>query len=74
MGLRRRRGTLTGEHGVGLEKKEYMPLVFTNADMEAMKLVRDAFAPGNRLNPGKIFPDGSSHQAAAHHAGPGMYI
>jgi glycolate oxidase len=68
-------GTLSGEHGIGLEKKEFMPLVFTEADMAAMRKARDAFAPANRLNPGKIFPDGSSHQpAAAHRAGPGMYI
>ena len=38
-------GTLTGEHGVGLEKKEQMPLVFSPEDMAAMRLVRDAFAP-----------------------------
>jgi glycolate oxidase len=67
-------GTLSGEHGIGLEKKEFMPLVFTEADMTAMCQVRDAFAPANRLNPGKIFPDGLSHQPAAHRAGPGMYI
>ena len=67
-------GTLSGEHGIGLEKKEFMPLVFTEGDMAVMRQVRDAFAPNNRLNPGKIFPDGSSHQPAAHHAGPGMYV
>ena len=67
-------GTLSGEHGIGLEKKEFMPLVFTDGDMERMKAVRDAFAPGNRLNPGKIFPDGMPTPAAPHHAGPGMYI
>jgi glycolate oxidase len=67
-------GTLSGEHGIGLEKKEFMPLVFTEADMAAMRQVRDAFAPANRLNPGKIFPNGASHQPAAHRAGPGMYI
>ena len=67
-------GTLTGEHGVGLEKKEQMPLVFSERDMAAMRLVRDAFAPQNRLNPGKIFPDGAQHQLAAHKAAPGMFI
>ena len=65
-------GTLTGEHGVGLEKKAQMPLVFTDEDMAAMRLVRDAFAPANRLNPGKIFPGGPSHKPAAHHRFPGM--
>ena len=49
-------GTLTGEHGVGLEKKEYMPLVFTDADMEAMLKLKRAFAPVGLLNPGKVLP------------------
>ena len=66
-------GTLTGEHGVGLEKKEQMPLVFSPEDMAAMRLVRDAFAPENRINPGKIFPDGHRHAPAAHQPAPGMY-
>jgi glycolate oxidase len=67
-------GTLTGEHGVGLEKKEQMPLVFSTDDMAAMVLVRDAFAPANSLNPGKIFPDGRKHTPHAHPAAPGMTI
>jgi glycolate oxidase len=67
-------GTLTGEHGVGLEKKEQMPLVFSEDDMDAMRQVRDAFAPNNRLNPGKIFPGGPAHQPSAHRAAPGMSI
>ncbi len=67
-------GTLTGEHGVGLEKKALMPLVFSEADLAAMRRVRDAFAPANRLNPGKIFPDGVPYQPSPHHAGPGLSI
>jgi glycolate oxidase len=67
-------GTLTGEHGVGLEKKALMPLVFSEADLAAMRRVRDAFAPANRLNPGKIFPDGVPYQPFPHHAGPGLSI
>ena len=50
-------GSLSGEHGIGLEKKQFMPLVFTAEDLDAMRRVRAAFAPENRLNPGKIFPD-----------------
>ncbi len=50
-------GSLSGEHGIGLEKKQFMPLVFTKEDLDAMRRVRAAFAPANRLNPGKIFPD-----------------
>ena len=67
-------GTLTGEHGVGLEKKEQMPLVFSRDDMAAMLLVREAFAPDNALNPGKIFPDGKQHKPSAHPAAHGMTI
>ena len=65
-------GTLTGEHGVGLEKKEFMPLVFSEQDMAAMRQVRDAFAPENRLNPGKIFPDGEPYHQPTYHPTPGM--
>ena len=67
-------GTLTGEHGVGLEKKEYMPLVFSEPDLEAMRRVRDAFAPANRLNPGKIFPDGVPHHPTSQRPDPGMAV
>ena len=65
-------GTLSGEHGVGLEKKEYMPLVFTGEDMAAMQRVRDSFAPKNRLNPGKIFPDGEPYHPPAYRPSAGM--
>lgn len=51
-------GTLTGEHGVGMEKNELMPLLFSPADLELMRRVRDAFNPDDSLNPGKIFPAG----------------
>ena len=67
-------GALTGEHGVGLEKKELMPLVYTNADMDAMRRVRDAFAPQNRLNPGKVFPDGTDYHPPARRPEPGLSI
>ena len=68
-------GTLSGEHGIGLEKKEFMPLVFTDDDMAAMRQTRDAFAPENRLNPGKIFPDGTPPSIAAQRpVAPGMFI
>ncbi len=67
-------GALTGEHGVGLEKKELMPLVYTDADMDAMRRVRDSFAPQNRLNPGKVFPDGTHYQPPARRPEPGLSI
>ena len=49
-------GTLTGEHGVGMEKNELMSLLFSDADFELMRRVHDAFNPDSSLNPGKIFP------------------
>ena len=72
-------GTLTGEHGVGLEKKAYMPLIFTSEDMETMKRVRNAFSPSVTFNPGKIFPGGPEYDQAIQRkavasAGPGAYI
>ena len=72
-------GTLSGEHGIGLEKKAYMPLVFTNADMEVMARVRQAFAPEGRFNPGKVFPGGpeythSMQRGAILAAGPGAHV
>jgi glycolate oxidase len=49
-------GSLSGEHGVGIEKREDMPLVFSQQDMAAMQKVRTVFNPQNLCNPGKIFP------------------
>ncbi len=49
-------GSLSGEHGIGIEKMHDMPLVFTEADMAAMQKVRAVFNPANLCNPGKIFP------------------
>lgn len=51
-------GALTGEHGVGMEKNELMPLMFSDADMELMRRVRAALNPEGLLNPGKVFPAG----------------
>ncbi len=49
-------GTITGEHGVGMEKDKLMPLLFTEADMDVMKSLREAFNPNGLFNPRKIFP------------------
>ena len=49
-------GVISGEHGIGLEKREYIGLVFSEADLAAMALLRDAFDPERVCNPGKIFP------------------
>jgi len=49
-------GTISGEHGVGLEKIDAMRLVFTEADIRSQVRVKQAFDPKNLANPGKMFP------------------
>ena len=49
-------GTITGEHGVGFDKRELLPLIFSEADMATMLRVRVAFDPSGLCNPGKIIP------------------
>ena len=49
-------GSVTGEHGVGLDKLEYMPLSFTEDSLAAMCQLRDVFDPERRANPGKVVP------------------
>jgi glycolate oxidase len=56
-------GTISGEHGIGLEKREYMSWIFSPDDLAVMKRVRAAFSPGERFNPGKIFPAGQPRAA-----------
>jgi glycolate oxidase len=49
-------GSITGEHGVGMEKKEFMSEMYAEPDLDTMQLVRCAFDPENLSNPGKLFP------------------
>jgi glycolate oxidase len=49
-------GSITGEHGVGLDKKASMASMFTASDMDTMQRVRCSFDPGGLANPGKLFP------------------
>ena len=49
-------GTITGEHGVGLDKLEYMDLIFSPESLAAMCQLRDVFDPERRANPGKVVP------------------
>ena len=49
-------GSLTGEHGIGVDKACRMPLMFSEADLEVMHRVRRAFDPAGLANPGKLFP------------------
>ncbi|HYE65479.1 MAG TPA: FAD-linked oxidase C-terminal domain-containing protein, partial [Pyrinomonadaceae bacterium] len=53
-------GSITGEHGVGLDKSDYLPLIFSADDMETMLRVRAAFDPQGMCNPGKIIPTSRS--------------
>jgi glycolate oxidase len=52
-------GVLSGEHGIGLEKRDYMPLIFSDADLAAQAWLRDAFDPDGVANPTKVLPSGS---------------
>ena len=58
-------GTISGEHGVGIEKRPMMSELFAPEDLEAMGCVRDAFDREHRLNPGKILPGGTGCGEAA---------
>ncbi len=49
-------GSITGEHGVGIDKKRYMPAMFSEADLEAFHRLRCAFDPAGLANPGKVMP------------------
>jgi FAD/FMN-containing dehydrogenase len=49
-------GTVTGEHGIGLEKREYLRLMYSPADLAVMHRVRTVFDPKGLCNPHKIFP------------------
>jgi glycolate oxidase len=49
-------GSITGEHGVGVDKASHMPKLFAAADLDTMQIVRCAFDPTGICNPGKVFP------------------
>lgn len=64
-------GSITGEHGVGYDKKNYIPMMFNEQDIDTMNLVRRTFDPKGICNPGKLFPTprtcaehGMSHERA----------
>ncbi|MGB3615937.1 MAG: FAD-linked oxidase C-terminal domain-containing protein, partial [Elainellaceae cyanobacterium] len=49
-------GSISGEHGIGADKRCYMANMFSEADLATMQYVRQAFNPKGLANPGKIFP------------------
>jgi glycolate oxidase len=65
-------GSITGEHGVGVDKSRYMPKMFTPEDLDTMQLLRCAFDPASLCNPGKVFPTPRlCGEVPGHHRGPG---
>jgi glycolate oxidase len=53
-------GVLSGEHGIGLEKRDLMPLMFGPVDLAAQAALRSAFDPAGVANPGKVLPSPAS--------------
>jgi glycolate oxidase len=49
-------GSITGEHGVGVEKREYLPVMFNEVEVDVLHRLHDAFDPHHIANPGKMFP------------------
>src|SRR5690606_7930071 len=52
-------GSITGEHGIGLEKRDFLPDMFSAAEIGLMKRLRAAYDPHEIANPGKMFPGGN---------------
>ncbi len=59
-------GSISGEHGIGADKRCYMPEMFTPTDLETMQWVRSVFNPQGIANPGKLFPTPKTCGEAAH--------
>jgi len=74
-------GSITGEHGVGYEKRNYMSWIFSADDLEVMSRLKAAFGASDAFNPGKIFPTSkgcgevsSRMRAAIAKVGAGAYV
>lgn len=59
-------GSLTGEHGIGMEKREYLPEMFSADEIDCMQRIRAAFDPLGIANPGKMFPGGEAPALQQH--------
>ncbi len=59
-------GSITGEHGVGVEKRDYLPEMFNPEEMACLHRIRDAFDPLGLANPGKMFPNGQAPALVSH--------
>ncbi len=53
----RQGGSITGEHGIGLERRQFMPLMYNADELQAMRDIKSVFDPDDLLNPGKIWPE-----------------
>ncbi len=62
-------GSVTGEHGIGVEKIRYMNKMFRDSDLQAMRQLRDAFNPENRLSPDKMLPTAGACGMEQNHPG-----
>jgi D-lactate dehydrogenase (cytochrome) len=63
-------GSITGEHGVGIEKRAYMPLMYSTDELQAMQDIKGIFDPRHLLNPEKIFPPNAPRPEPLPAAGP----
>ena len=59
-------GSITGEHGIGMEKRDYMPAMFSEQEMDIMQALRQAIDPKEIANRGKMFPDGEAPALKTH--------
>ncbi len=59
-------GSITGEHGVGMEKRDYMPAMFSEQELDIMQALRRAIDPKEIANRGKMFPDGEAPALKQH--------
>jgi glycolate oxidase len=59
-------GSITGEHGIGMEKRDYLPDMFTAEEIDCMQRLRHAFDPLGIANPGKMFPGGAAPALQQH--------
>jgi glycolate oxidase len=65
-------GSITGEHGVGMEKNELMPLIFSDEDLELQRRIKNLFTPAGLFNPGKVLPTGKTCGEIRVQVGPGV--
>ncbi len=63
--VRKKGGTLSGEHGIGLKRRDYLPLFLSASEMQMMKRIKQAIDPRNIMNPGKIFGGNQSSHSKA---------